>query len=141
MPIIVCGGVSAGRGFFIFFRVCVCVCDIRQQKQQEQNKRRLLFLYSFLFAVLVIIFNAAINRSFLSLLYSTAAIQTDRSIDFVPSFIFPLRIIIYTQILLIDTSEASISSLLHTSCYHYNWNTPNQYISIGKMKSHLGDIE
>ncbi len=74
MPIIVCGGVSAGRGFFIFFRVCVCVCDIRQQKQQEQNKRRLLFLYSFLFAVLVIIFNAAINRSFLSLLYSTAAI-------------------------------------------------------------------
>jgi hypothetical protein len=74
MPIIVCGGVSAGREVF-YLLPCVCVCgDIRQQKQQEQNKRRLLFLYSFLFAVLVIIFNAAINRSFLSLLYSTAVI-------------------------------------------------------------------
>jgi hypothetical protein len=70
MPIIVCGGVSAGRGFYLL----PCVSVISDNKSNKNNKRRLLFLYSFLFAVLVIIFNAAINRSFLSLLYSTAAI-------------------------------------------------------------------
>jgi hypothetical protein len=71
MPIIVGGGVSAGRGFFYLLP---CVCVISDNKSNKNNKRSLLFLYSLLFAVLVINFNAAINRSFLSLLYSTAAI-------------------------------------------------------------------